>query len=77
MEIGLFVDCQPNEICIDTGAYPIYGPGGGKAYCVSAAYGSGLRLAWTLARRVRLHQLRRSWFLEQLMDRPEKPGNWI
>ena len=35
MEIGLFVDCQPNEIYIDTGAYPIYGPGGGKAYCVS------------------------------------------
>ena len=35
MEIGLFVDCQPNEICINTGAYPIYGQGGGKAYCVS------------------------------------------
>ena len=29
------VECQPNEICIDTGAYSIYGPGGGKAYCVS------------------------------------------
>ena len=39
------MDCQPSEICIDTGAYPIYGPGSGKAYCVSTENFSNIATA--------------------------------